>query len=142
MEWNPWLASAVRAVGAFHATLLRAVGGWRVGRDTLVLTTRGRVTGKDHATALFYVEQDGKLYVVASFGGSDTAPGWYRNLVKTPEVDVDTGTRRGRYRARSLPAAEAERVWPALLAMWPSYADYQKRTTRVIPIVELSPLAR
>ena len=120
---------------------VRAVGGrGLLGRHTLLLTTRGRKTGRDTAIPLFYVEDGGRFYVVASFGGNDTPPGWYRNLLAHPEVTVELGGARRRYRARSLEPAEAAPVWPKLLAMYPPYADYQKRTTRVIPVVELSPI--
>jgi proline iminopeptidase len=140
MEWNPWVASLARTVGSLHARLFRLFGRTPLlGRNVLVLTTRGRRSGRETTTALFYVEQQGKLYVVASFGGSDTPPGWYRNLVKAPEVGVETRTASGRYRARPLTPAEAEPIWPALLTLWPAYADYQKRTARVIPVVELAP---
>lgn len=141
MKWNPWLARVARGVGNLHAVLFRAFGGTPLlGRNVLVLTTRGRRSGDEHSTALFYVEDGGRLYVVASFGGSDTPPGWYRNLLKTPEVGVETASARGRYRARSLAPDDATPIWPKLLALWPAYADYQKRTTRTIPVVELAPL--
>ncbi len=141
MEWNPLMAGLARAASRLHATLFRALGGRSVlGRNTLLLTTRGRRTGRESTIPLLYVEQDGRLYVVASFGGSDTPPGWYRNLVAQPEVAVERPGGGGRYRARPLEPAEAAPIWPRLLAIWPTYAEYQKRTTRVIPVIELAPI--
>ena len=136
------LQSVVRGFGRFHTMMLRAIGQrGPLGTATLILTTRGRKSGKEFSTPLLFVEENDNLYVVASFGGNDEPPGWYKNLVKTPEVGVEIGARAGRYRARSLEPAEAKPIWPRLLELYPSYASYQKRTTRVIPIVELAPLA-
>ncbi len=142
MEWNPWLATLVRGASRAHAELYRMLHGIGfLNRNTLVLTTRGRKTSREIAVPLLYVEDSGRLYVVASFGGSDTPPGWYRNLLVHPEVRAEVGATRRDYRARTLGADEAKLIWPKLLAIWPQYADYQKRTSREIPIVELTPLA-
>jgi|ERR1022692_4772314 deazaflavin-dependent oxidoreductase (nitroreductase family) len=122
-----------------HVSAYRLFGG-RVaaGERTLLLTTKGRKTGVENTKPLFYVEDGGRLYVVASFGGNDAPPAWYLNLSANPAVTVETGSSKRRYQARSMPPSEAERVWPKLLAMYPAYADYQKKTTRVIPVVELT----
>jgi F420H(2)-dependent quinone reductase len=129
MKWHPLMVRLIRGASGLHTRLFRAVGGRGfLGRRTLLLTTRGRKTGGD------------RFYVVASFGGNDTPPGWYRNLRAHPEVMVELGGASRRCRARSLEPAEAAPIWPKLLAMYPTYADYQKRTTRVIPVVELSPI--
>jgi deazaflavin-dependent oxidoreductase (nitroreductase family) len=109
-------------------------------RQTLILTTQGRKTGREVSTPLLYIEDNEKLYIVASFGGNDSHPGWYRNLVANPEVGVERDNKSRRYRARSLSTEETSVVWPKLLALYPTYADYQKKTTRVIPVVELTPL--
>lgn len=140
MKMHPLAQSVVRGFSRLHTSLFRALGGsGLLARNTLVLVTRGRKTGREIATPLLYVEEGGKLYVVASFGGNDEPPGWYRNLLVNPEVGVEVDGRSARYRARSLDTQEAQPIWPKLLAIWPSYASYQKRTTRVIPVVELSP---
>ena len=146
MKRNPILEQFIKGVGRLHATLYGVTGGFGGavfgrGRSTLTLTTKGRKTGNETSTALLYLEQDGKLYVVASFGGSDVAPGWYRNLVKNPDVGAQVGDSAGRYRARSLTSAERNAIWPKLVEMYPSYATYQQNTTRVIPVVELTPTA-
>jgi len=142
MEWNPWMATAVRAMSRAHSALYRMLGGAGfMNRNTLLLTTRGRKTGREVSIPLLYVEDGGRLYIVGSFGGSDTPPGWYRNLVVHPEVTAEVSSRGGRYRARTLTQDEAKPIWPKLLAIWPQYADYQKKTTRVIPVIELAPLA-
>jgi len=142
MKMHPLVEGFIRSSSSFHTLLFRWIGFTGPGafRQTLILTTRGRKTGKEVATPLLYVEENGKLYVVASFGGNDAPPGWYRNLVVNPEVEVERTQGSQRYRARSLSPEEASKVWPQLLALYPTYADYQKKTTRVIPVVELTPV--
>jgi F420H(2)-dependent quinone reductase len=142
MKMSPLAKAMVRGFSRLHTTLFRSFGVTGPGtfQSTLILTTRGRKTGRDVSTPLLYVEEARKLYVVASFGGNDVPPGWYLNLTANPEVRVERkGDARG-YRARPLSSDEAGRVWPKLLALYPTYADYQKKTTRVIPVVELLPL--
>jgi deazaflavin-dependent oxidoreductase (nitroreductase family) len=140
MELNPWLASLVRGVSRLHTGLFRVLGGVGfMNRNTLILTTSGRKTGRESATPLLYVEDGGRLYIVGSFGGSDTPPGWYRNLVAHPEVTAEVAATRRRYQARTLSVEEAKPIWPKLLAIYPAYASYQKKTSRVIPVIELAP---
>ena len=138
MAISPVFKSIIRGFSRFHVHLYRALGGRGLGnRSTLLLVTRGRKTGREITTPLLYVKEDGKLYIVASFGGSDTAPLWYLNLAANPEVAIEIGGAKGRYRAKSLTAVEAAPIWPKLLAMFPPYASYQKKTRRLIPVVEL-----
>ena len=142
MKMHPLAEGFVRSISSFHTFLFRSIGltGPGAFRQTLILTTRGRKTGREVSVPLLYVEENGKLYIVASFGGNDTHPGWYKNLVANPEVGVELHSKVQRYRARSLSAEEAEQIWPKLLALYPTYADYRKKTTRVIPVVELTPV--
>ena len=131
----------VRGVSGLHTRLYRLMGGKGfIAKNTVILTTRGRKTGRPVSIPLFHVAQDGRVYVVASFGGSDVAPGWYKNLVANPDVEVERDGIRRHYRAHSMSPDEAKSVWPALLEMYPPYEAYQKRTTRVIPVVELTPI--
>jgi deazaflavin-dependent oxidoreductase (nitroreductase family) len=141
MKVNPVVERAIRGASRFHASLYRLFGGRGVlGRRTLVLTTRGRKTGRPVSIPLFYVAEAERLYVVASFGGNDQPPHWYVNLTAHPEVTVEIGTTTGRYTAQSLTAAQAAPIWPKLLAMYPTYDAYKKRTSREIPVVELTPI--
>src|SRR5262249_46479529 len=142
MEMNPVVKGMIRSFSRLHMSLFRWLGTAGPGafRNTLILTTRGRKTGREVATPLLYVEEDGKLFIVASFGGSDTPPGWYLNLSANPDVSVESKNGSRSYRARSLRSEEAGKVWPKLLALYPTYASYQKKTTRVIPVVELTPI--
>ena len=142
MKMHPLAKSVVRGFSRMHTALFRWIGPMGPGafRNTLILTARGRKSGRDIATPLLYVEDQGKLYIVASFGGNDAHPGWYLNLTANPEVKVDLKDGARGYRARTLHAEETGKIWPKLLELYPSYASYQKKTTRVIPVVELTPV--
>jgi F420H(2)-dependent quinone reductase len=141
MKTDPMTRVFSRWFGDMHVAFYRLVGGWSpLNWNILVLTVRGRKTGREISKPLQYLERDGKLYVVASFGGSDRAPDWYLNLVANPEVTVERRRARGAYHARTLAPEERQQLWPGLVAMYPVYADYQRRTSRTIQLVELAPV--
>ena len=75
--------------------------------------------------------------MVASKGGAPEHPGWYRNLVAHPEVEVQVGTKKTKAKARTTTGAERERLWEKALKFWPPYTDYAKKTERQIPVVVL-----
>jgi deazaflavin-dependent oxidoreductase (nitroreductase family) len=105
----------------------------------LLLTTRGRESGTDHTVPLLYLEDEGTIAVIASFGGRDRHPEWYLNLVADPIVTARTRDRTMRLTARTATPAERGTWWPAVVASYPDYAVYQARTEREIPIVLLEP---
>ncbi|MGK5676095.1 nitroreductase family deazaflavin-dependent oxidoreductase [Micromonospora sp. URMC 106] len=110
---------------------------WRPGVFTLLLTTRGRRSGKLRRTALIY-GRDGDAYlVVASQGGDPRHPAWYLNLLDEPLVEVQVGAERFTARARTATAEEKPRMWSTMAAIWPAYDDYQAKTDRQIPVVVL-----
>ena len=141
MKMHPFLKATIRSFSRVHTSLFRTFGPSDPGafRQTLILTTRGRRTGRESSTPLLYVAEGEKLYLVASFGGNDSHPGWYLNLAANADVKAETSQGTRAYRARTLSADEAGKVWPKLLELYPAYASYQKRTPRVIPVVELTP---
>ncbi len=141
MKIDPISKQFVRFFSQMHVAFYRLWGGMSpLNRNTLILTTRGRTTGREISTPVLYVEKDGRLYLVASFGGSDSPPAWYLNLAANPEVKVELGRSRKTCRTRTLAQEEAKSIWPKLLAMYPAYASYQKKTARVFPIAELTPI--
>ena len=141
MKIDPITRVLSRWISSMHVVFYRLVDGWSpVNWNTLVLTVRGRKTGREISKPLLYLERDGKLYVVASFGGSDKAPDWYLNLMANPEVTVERRWARGVYRARTLASEERQEMWPRLVALYPAYADYQRRTSRAIQLIELAPV--
>jgi deazaflavin-dependent oxidoreductase (nitroreductase family) len=107
------------------------------GVQTLLLTTRGRKTGKLRRTALIYGRDSDRYLVVASKGGAATHPLWYRNLTADPEVQVQVGAERFTARARTASPEEKPRLWRLMAEIWPDYDRYQQRTSREIPVVVL-----
>lgn len=107
------------------------------GVDTLLLTTRGRRSGKLRRTALIYGRAGDDYVVVASTGGGKHHPAWYLNLVEEPEVRVQVGADTFRARARTATASERAKRWEEMAAIWPDYDRYQTKTDREIPVVVL-----
>lgn len=130
----------VRVSSRLHLMMFRIFGGTGMfGINTLVLTTRGRVTGRPRSTPVNYVEQGGVWFIAASFAGNDTPPRWYLNLRAHPDVVIEVGARRIACTARVLTDDEAASVWPALIAMDPLFTAYRARVARRIPLVALAP---
>jgi deazaflavin-dependent oxidoreductase (nitroreductase family) len=112
----------------------------RSGVNTLLLTTRGRTSGKLRRTALIYGEDGDRYLVVASKGGAKKHPSWYVNLVEHPEVQVQVGGDRFPAHARTATAEEKPRLWRVMTSIWPEYDRYQSKTDREIPVVILERL--
>ena len=115
------------------------VGGRVAGMPVLVVTTTGRRTGRPRPTPLTAIEVDGHTYVIASKGGDEHHPAWYLNLVADPEVVVQRDGRSTPMLARVLSSEERSAVWPVVTRTFKGYADYQQKTDREIPVVELVP---
>ena len=129
---------------AAHQFIYEVTGGRvgeRLGRlPMLLLHTTGRKTGRPRTAALLYHRDRNRYVVVASKGGSDSAPAWLLNLTATPDVLVQVGTKRFGAAARAASAEEQRRLWPAVTKLWPQYDRYQSQTNRPIPLVILTPL--
>jgi deazaflavin-dependent oxidoreductase (nitroreductase family) len=106
----------------------------------LLLTTTGRKSGEKYIFPLFYGEVGDSYLIVASKGGAPEHPGWYRNILANPEVEVQAGTKKVKARARTATGAERAKLWQQALLFWPPYADYQTKTEREIPVVVLDPI--
>lgn len=108
---------------------------------SLLLTTIGRKSGAHFIFPLFYGTEGNSYFVIASKGGAAEHPGWYRNILADPNVEVQVGTKKMRARARTATGAERTRLWAKALEFWPPYADYQvKADAREIPVVVLDPV--
>ncbi|MEV6729678.1 MULTISPECIES: nitroreductase/quinone reductase family protein [unclassified Streptomyces] len=129
---NPWVAEHIRR---FEETAGRP----RPGISDLLLTTRGRRSGLLRRTALAYVRDgdgEGAAYVLtASNAGADRHPAWYLNLAADPAVTLQVGTETFPAIARRATPAEADRLWPLVVAAMPSYAAYRAAADREIPLV-------
>ncbi|MGH3319975.1 MAG: nitroreductase family deazaflavin-dependent oxidoreductase [Streptosporangiaceae bacterium] len=109
------------------------------GVSTLLLTTRGRKSGRLRRTALIYGRDGDRCVVVASRGGAPQHPAWYLNLMDEPEVEVQVGAEKFAARARTATAEEKPRLWRLMASIWPAYDEYQTKTARDIPVVILEP---
>jgi deazaflavin-dependent oxidoreductase (nitroreductase family) len=128
--------------GQEHVRKYRETGGqvghiWKEGSTTLLLTTTGRRTGAQTTTPLIYARDGDDYVIVASNGGARNHPGWYRNLVKNPDVEVQVLDEVFPARARTAEGAERERLWVKVNEIWPHYEQYAQRTDRIIPVVVL-----
>jgi deazaflavin-dependent oxidoreductase (nitroreductase family) len=113
------------------------VGGMFAGRPMLLLTTIGAKSGLPRTVPLVYTTDGDHLVVIASKGGAPTNPDWYHNLLAQPLVTVEVGTERFQALARVTSGAERERLFTAQAALMPGFADYQRNTTRQIPVIVL-----
>ncbi len=107
------------------------------GTHALLLTTTGRTSGASRTTPLIYGTDGDDYLVVASKGGADEPPAWYRNLTARPDGGLQVLGDGSRAPARTATAEEKARLWPTMVAEWPAYDEYQAKTERDIPIVVL-----
>ena len=105
----------------------------------LLLTTTGRKTGKERTTPLIYSFQDGGYVIIASKGGAPDHPSWYLNIKEDPNVRIQVSTHEMKARAEVVEGEKRERLWEAMVKVWPDYDNYQKKTDREIPVVLLLP---
>lgn len=137
------------AIGAWvlengHRSLLKVTGGrWprRIfGMQPVELFTMGRVSGRRRSTMLTapVVETD-RVVLVASKGGHDQHPDWYRNLVANPGVEIAVDGEPEPYTARTASAEEKAELWPQITAAYKGYEGYQRNTERDIPVVICTP---
>lgn len=128
--------------GEQHVRVYRETGGerghhWR-GAEVLLLTTRGRTTGKERTTPLIHRTDNGRWVLVASKGGWPDNPSWYENLLADPDATIQVKDEAVPVRASTAEGEERERLWSLMTEVWPAYDEYQARTTREIPVVMLS----
>ena len=110
------------------------------GLDMLLLSTTGRRTGYSRYTPLLYIHDSGQYYSVASFGGNASHPKWFLNLVDDPKVHLLVRRKRINAVAQVISGQERSRVWENLVNCYPSFAKYQERTDRTIPVIKFSPV--
>jgi deazaflavin-dependent oxidoreductase (nitroreductase family) len=111
------------------------VGPW----PALLLITRGRKSGAPRIVSLNYLTHDGRWIVTASHAGEDRHPAWWLNLLADPRAEVQIGSERFPVTARELDGPERDRLWARVITTDASYAEYERRTIRRIPVVALEP---
>jgi F420H(2)-dependent quinone reductase len=110
------------------------------GERVIVLTSVGAKSGKLRKSPLMRVEHDGEYAVVASLGGAPKNPVWYYNVTANPHVELQDGPVKKDYQAREVHGDEYAAWFERAVAAWPDYAEYQKKTTRTMPIFVLTPI--
>jgi len=103
----------------------------------LLLHTTGAKSGAERVNPVVYLEHDGKVYVFASKAGADNHPDWYVNLRANPVIEVELGSATLSATARILPESERALIYAEQASRMPGFEEYQNKTTRVIPVVEL-----
>jgi deazaflavin-dependent oxidoreductase (nitroreductase family) len=117
------------------------IGSMMKGAPVLLLDHVGRKSGQARTSPVLYLEDGDDLVIVASRGGSDATPAWWLNLKASPDTTVTVGPEHRRVHARQANGEEKTRLWPRLVEMFPDFAAYQRRTSRDIPVIILSPAA-
>ena len=132
-DWNTKVIDEFRANGG-------QVGGQFEGAPLLLLHTTGAKTGAERVNPVMYQKVDGGYAVFASKAGAPENPDWYHNLLANPRVRAEIGTKTVELTARVADPQTRERLWSAQKTAYPGFADYERKTTRQIPVVLLEPV--
>jgi deazaflavin-dependent oxidoreductase (nitroreductase family) len=122
--------------GGTKGTTLRDTG-----LPVVIVTNRGVRSGKVRKTPVMRVEHDGRYAMVASKGGAPSHPQWYYNIRANPHVELQDGAHKRDMVAREVSGAERAQWWQRAVAAYPPYAEYQRKTSREIPVFVLEPVA-
>ena len=131
-DWNSKIIKEFRANEGM-------VGGPFDGAPVLLLHTTGAKTGRERVHPMMYLDLDGHRYVFASKGGADTNPDWYWNLMARPEVTVEVGTEKYEAAAVQMTGDDRDRIYAEQARRYPGFAEYEQKTSRIIPVIELIP---
>ena len=134
---NPMNDYNRQIIEEFHANEGK-VGGPFEGATLLLLTHRGAKTGTERTNPLAYIEEDGRYFVFGSKGGASTNPDWYHNLRANSYATVEIGTQRFDVTAEVLTGDERDRLWARNVRERPAFGEYEKRTSRKIPVIALT----
>ena len=134
-QWVRDQVAAFEASNGAEANILP-----QTGDPIVVITSVGAKSGNLRKNPVMRVERDGKYVAIASKGGAPDNPSWYANFVAHPEVELQDGPVRKTYRARVLEGAERADWWQHAIDTWPTYASYQQKTDREIPVFLLEPV--
>lgn len=133
-----WLLALITAL---HRFVYRVTGGWigggAFGKQFLLLSHTGRVSGQVRTTPLLYVADGERWVIAASNAGDDRPPAWWLNLSARPEARIQVGRERVEVVARRVPEPDSERLWSLLMASYAAFDRYRQGTPREIPVVVL-----
>jgi deazaflavin-dependent oxidoreductase (nitroreductase family) len=131
LEFNRALIQDLRAHGG------KATSGPFMGREVLILTTRGAKSGEVRENPLVYTRDGDHYIIIASKGGAPTHPSWYHNLVKHPDVTVEVLGEKFKARAQVPDGEERERLYRQHASINPNFNEYRQKTSRTIPVIVL-----
>jgi deazaflavin-dependent oxidoreductase (nitroreductase family) len=114
------------------------VGGYFAGKTLLILHSIGAKSGEKRINPVAYVKDGDKYVIIASKGGAPTNPDWFYNLLAHPLVTVEVGTEQFQARAEEVKEPERTRLYQKMVAVNPGFAEYERKTTRVIPVFTLT----
>ena len=126
-----------KIIDEFHANA-GVVGAPFAGMKMILITTKGAKTGQVTTTPLVYSKDGERIVIIASMGGAPKSPAWYHNLVANPEVEVEVGTEKFTVVASEAKGAERDSLFAKQAAVMPAFAEYEKKTTRKIPLMLLT----
>jgi deazaflavin-dependent oxidoreductase (nitroreductase family) len=137
-------ASASKAVHDWNTNVIAdfrshegRVGGNFEGAPVLLLHTKGAKSGRERVNPMMYLDYEGRRFVFATKSGAPTNPDWYHNLLAHPQVTVELGTETFEATATPLSLEERDRIYPIQGERYPGFVEYELKTTRKIPVVEL-----
>jgi deazaflavin-dependent oxidoreductase (nitroreductase family) len=133
INWNQAIIDEFRANSG-------KVGGPFAGKTLLLLHTVGAKSGQQRINPVAYVTDGDRLVIVASKGGAPTNPHWYYNILAHPVLTVEVGTEQFQAQAAIASEPERTRLYNKMVEMMPGFAEYQRKTTRVIPVITLTPI--
>lgn len=114
------------------------VGGYFEGAPLLLIHTLGRRSGKHRVNPVMYLKDGERYLVFASKGGSDTHPDWFLNLMAHPDVQIEVGDDTIDVNAEEVKGREHDTLYERQATLYPQFAEYQRRTKRVVPVIALT----
>lgn len=129
-DWNR------QTIEEFRANKGQVGGVWE-GKPLLLLTTTGAKSGQPRTTPVMYLREGTRVYIFASKGGAPSNPAWYHNLLAHPDVSIEIGDQAYTALAKPVTGGEHDQIYARWAAQYPQFREYQTKTTRVIPVIEL-----
>ncbi len=133
-EWDKWNEAIIEGFRANDGK----VGGSLADKPLVLLHTSGARSGLPRLNPLTYVANGERLVVIASKAGAPNNPDWYYNIIADPEVSVEVGTKQFQARATIVPEPERTKLYELITKVHPINAEYQRKTTRIIPVIVLT----
>ncbi len=131
-DWNR------QTIEEFRANKGKVGGIWE-GRPLLLLTTTGAKSDRPRTNPMMYLREGDHLYVFASKGGAPTHPDWYHTLLAHPVVTIELGDERFNAIAKPVTGEARDQIYAKWAGLYPQFREYQEKTTRIIPVIELEP---